>query len=238
MKNNEATIFVFIASIIIGLLIAMNIGFEGKSNFLDVKQYNEAYNARSKLYSDLNNLKEEYYKINSKLEKYENSDEKKYKVLEEIQKEVDYNNLILGKSDVEGQGVTITLDDGIENFGEYTTMAQLVHEGDIAQVINDLKNAGAEAVSVNGRRVVYNNDVLCNGPSIQINGITIIAPFYISAIGNQDVLYDYLTIEQSYIRLLKLGAVKVNIDKEDDLKILAYTGIFNYKYISVSNELK
>ena len=61
MKNNEATIFVFIASIIIGLLIAMNIGFEGKSNFLDVKQYNEAYNERSKLYSELNNLKQQYY---------------------------------------------------------------------------------------------------------------------------------------------------------------------------------
>ncbi len=57
MKNNEATIFVFIASIIVGLLIAMNIGFEGKNNFLDVKQYDEAYNERTKLYSEINNLK-------------------------------------------------------------------------------------------------------------------------------------------------------------------------------------
>ena len=37
MKNNEATIFVFIASIIVGLLIAMNIGFSGKNNFLGCK---------------------------------------------------------------------------------------------------------------------------------------------------------------------------------------------------------
>ena len=88
MKNNEATIFVFIASIIIGLLIAMNIGFEGKNNFLDVKQYDEAYNERTKLYSELNNLKQQYYNANSKLQKYDSGDVKKYKVLEEIQKEV------------------------------------------------------------------------------------------------------------------------------------------------------
>ena len=163
MKNNEATIFVFIASIIIGLLIAMNIGFEGKNNFLDVKQYDEAYNERTKLYSELNNLKEQYYNTNSKLKKYDSGDVKKYEVLEEIQKEVSYNNIILGKSDVEGQGVKITLEDGTNNFDEYPSMAQLIHDADIVKVINDLRNAGAEAISVNGQRIIYDNYGLCAG---------------------------------------------------------------------------
>ena len=163
MKNNEATIFVFIASIIIGLLIAMNIGFEGENNFLDVKQYNEAYNERNKLYSELNNLKEQYYNINSKLQKYDHGDEKKYEVLDEIQKEVNYNNLILGKSDVEGQGVKITLEDGTSNFDEYPSIGQLIHDFDIVQVINDLRSAGAEAISINGQRIIYDNYGLCAG---------------------------------------------------------------------------
>ena len=70
MKNNEATIFVFIASVIIGILISMNIGFKGKINFLDVQQYDQAYNERTKLYSQLNNLKQQYYSTNAKLKKY------------------------------------------------------------------------------------------------------------------------------------------------------------------------
>ena len=161
MKNNEATIFVFIASIIIGLLIAMNIGFEGKSNFLDVKQYNVAYNERSKLYSELNNLKQQYYNISTKFKKYDSGDEKKYKVLEEIQKEVNENNIILGKTDVQGQGVKITLEDGFSTIDEYLSSAQLIHDADIVQVINELRNAGAEAISVNGQRIIYDNYALC-----------------------------------------------------------------------------
>jgi uncharacterized protein YlxW (UPF0749 family) len=236
MKNNEATIFVFIASIIIGLLIAMNIDFERKNDFLDVKQYNEAYNERNKLYSELNNLKEQYYNISSKLEKYDHGDEKKYEVLDEIQKEVSYNNLILGKSDVEGQGVKITLEDGTNNFDEYPGAGQLIHDVDIIQVINDLRSAGAEAISVNGQRIIYDNYGLCAGSNIDLNGIKIVTPFYISAIGNEDVLYNYLTLEQTYIKSLKLREVNINIVKVDNIKILAYTGNFNYKYMSLTNK--
>ena len=227
MKNNEATIFVFFASIIIGVLIAMNIGFGGKNNFLDVKQYDEAYNERTKLYSDLNNLKEEYFNINAKLEKYDNSDVKKYQAT--VQKELTYNNLMLGKSDVEGPGVKITLDDG-----EYTNMFSLVHDSDIVKVINDLRNGGAEAISINGQRIIYDNYGLCYGASIDLNGIKIIPPFYISAIGNEDVLYNYLTIEQTHLTALRGRELKVNVEKQDNMKILSYNGKIPYIYMSLT----
>jgi uncharacterized protein YlxW (UPF0749 family) len=236
MKNNESTIFVFIASIIVGLLIAMNIGFEGKSNFLDVKQYDEAYNERNKLYADINNLKNQYYTTYSKLQKYDHGDEKKYEVLGEIQKEISYNSLLMGTSDVEGQGVKIILEDGESNFGEYLNSSQLIHDLDIVQVINDLKNAGAEAISVNGERIIYDNYGLCAGSNIDLNGIKIVPPFYITAIGNQDVLYNYLTLEQTHIKTLKLREVKVSIVKEDNIKILAYTGKLNYKYMKFADK--
>ena len=232
MKNNEATIFVFIASIIIGLLIAMNIGFEGKNSFLDVTQYDEAYNERTKLYSELNILKEQYYNANLKLKKYNNGDEKKYEVSQEIKKEVSYNNMILGKSDVQGKGVKITLDDA-EN---YLSSSQLIHDSDIVQVINDLRNAGAEAISVNGTRIIYNNYGLCAGSNIDLNGIKIVTPFYISAIGNQDVLFNYL--EQTHITSLKNREVKVKVVKADNIKIMAYNGTIINKYMSLTNKAK
>ncbi|MBZ9635947.1 DUF881 domain-containing protein [Clostridium sp. FP1] len=237
MKNNEATIFVFIASIIIGLLIAMNIGFEGKHNFLDVKQYDLAYNERSKLYSELNNLKQQYFDSTSKLKKYDSGDVKKYKVLEEIQNEVNENNIILGKSDVQGNGIKITLEDGISDINEYSN-AQLIHDRDIVQVINDLRSAGAEAISVNGQRIVYDNYALCNGAPIDLNGVKIVVPFYIDAIGNEDVLYNYVTLESTHIKELKFRQAKINIVKSDDIKILAYTGKYKYLYMDAINKKK
>ncbi|MBU3142269.1 DUF881 domain-containing protein [Clostridium sp. CF012] len=235
MKNNEATIFVFIASIIIGLLIAMNIGFEGKSNFLDVKQYDVAYNERSKLYSELNNLKQQYYNATTKLQKYDSGDVKKYKVLEEIQKEVNENNIILGKTDVQGKGVRIILDDGNNSIDDFSS-AQLIHDSDIVQVLNDLRNAGAEAVSVNGQRIIYDNYGLCWGSFIYLNGVKIVPTFYIDAIGNEDVLYNYLTLEATEIKSLKLRQVKISIVKADDIKILAYTGNYKFNYMGVTNK--
>jgi len=236
MKNNEATIFVFIASIIVGLLIAMNIGFSGKNNFLDVKQYDEAYNERIKLYSELNNLKEQYYNANAKLSKYNQGDEKANEVTKEIKQEISDNNILLGKSDVEGPGVKITLDDGISSFDQYSSMDQLIHDADIVQVINDLRNAGAEAISVNGQRVVYNNYGLCAGSNIDLNGVKIVTPFYITAIGNVDVLYNYLTLEQTHITALKSRDVRVNIAKQNKIKILSYNGEFSYKFMSLTNK--
>ncbi|MGK0468018.1 DUF881 domain-containing protein [Clostridium sp.] len=230
MKNNEATIFVFIASIIIGLLIAMNLGFEGENNFLDVKQFNEAYNERSELYTKLNKLQRQYYNINLKFKNYDNSYDKDSKILEEIQKEVIYNNLILGKSDVEGQGVVITLDDGI--IDEYDPNRTIIHDTDILYVLNDLKSAGAEAIEVNGNRIVYNNNLWCIGSAIKLNGINIVAPFYISAIGNKGVLYNYLTLEYSHVVSLKMREAKVNIVKEDNIKILGYTGKMEYQFMA------
>ena len=144
----------------------------------------------------------------------------------------------MGTSDVEGQGLKITLEDGESSFGEYLNSSQLIHDLDIVQVINDLKNAGAEAISVNGERIIYDNYGLCAGSNIDLNGINlnfykikIVPPFYITAIGNQDVLYNYLTLEQTHMKTLKLREVKVNIVKEENIKILAYTGKFNYKYM-------
>lgn len=236
MKNNEATIFVFIASVILGLLIAMNIGFEGKNNVLDVKQYDKAYTERNKLYSELSSLKEQYYNANLKLQKYNHGDEKKYEILDEIKKEVSYNNLILGKGDVQGQGVKITLADGTSNFGEYPSMEQLIHDFDIVEVINDLRNAGAEAISVNGERVIYDNYGLCVGASIKLNGINIIPPFYISAIGNKDVLYNYLTLEETHTKSLKGREVNISIAKLDNIEILAYTGKFSYEHLKLTNK--
>jgi len=236
MKNNEATIFVFFASIIIGILISMNIGFQGKNNFLDVKQYDEAYNERTKLYSDLNNLKEQYYITNSKLKEYDSGDEKTNEVSAAIKKEVSDNNLIIGNSDVVGQGVNITLEDGTDNFDDATTMSKLIHDADIVQVINDLRNAGAEAISVNGQRVVYNNFALCYGSNIDLNGIKIVTPFYISAIGNKDVMYNYLTLQQTHTALLQGSQVKISIVKATNIKILAYNSKFVYKYMTLTNK--
>ena len=72
MKTNEASVFVFMASVIIGILISLNINFNRDYNrvFLSAQQYQDAYNDRNKLINDISSLEKQYYDYNTKLDKY------------------------------------------------------------------------------------------------------------------------------------------------------------------------
>ena len=113
MKDNEASLFVFIASIIIGILISLNINFNRTYNrvFLTTKQYQDAYNQRNKLRTDISNLQDNYDELYDKLIKFQYGDKNTNNVVQEIKSELDRNKMLLGETDVEGQGILITLKD-------------------------------------------------------------------------------------------------------------------------------
>jgi uncharacterized protein YlxW (UPF0749 family) len=236
MKNNEASIFVFIASIIIGILISMNISFSRINSivFLSAKQYQDAYNTKNKLQNDISDLIDNYKTITKKIEKYQSTDKTQVEVTNELNAELNTYKLELGLVPLHGQGLIITLNDASEQF--FTTPTEyslrIVHNTDIIQVLNDLNCGGAEAVSINGQRITENSEVFCDGPFLKINGNKIAAPFSIYAIGNKDTLYDYMMLDENYIKVLKLREVQVSIEKADDVKLPAFNGS------AVSNYLK
>jgi Uncharacterized protein conserved in bacteria len=228
MKNNEANTFVFIASIIIGILISMNISFSrsNESVFLSAKQYQDAYNYKNKLYNNIVGLVEQYDKYSSKLEKYKNNEQSEEQVASAIEEELSENEIILGKTAVEGQGIKINLNDAgtedVENVFDY--QLRLIHNTDIIQVFNDLRNAGAEAISINGQRVVDSSEVYCSGPFLRVNGVKIAAEFSIYAIGNKEVLYNYMMSNENYLKTLMIRKIRVDVDQSDKIQIPAYTG--------------
>ena len=72
MKNNEATVFVFIASIIMGVLISLNLNVKNQNKYvpLSSKEYQEALNKRNKLYKDISELKHDNTDLKQKINKY------------------------------------------------------------------------------------------------------------------------------------------------------------------------
>ena len=63
-----------------------------------------------------------------------------------------------------------------------------LHDIDVLSVVNELINAGAEAISINDQRWVANTAISCRGNTIDINGERIGAPFVIKAIGLPEYL--------------------------------------------------
>ena len=225
MRNNEANIFVFAACIIIGVLISMNISISAKSSytFLSSVQYQDAYAYKIKLQNEISALRDQYSVDEEKLSEYQKDDANGETVKTEINKELEANNLILGKVAATGEGVVITLNDADSSLFNNTFEDQfkLVHNTDIIQVLNDLKNGGAEAISINDLRIVGSSEVYCSGPFLQVNDVKIAAPFTIKAIGNSQVLYDFMMSDENYLKSMMLRKLTVNINRSGAVQIPA-----------------
>jgi len=241
MKNNEATIFVFAASIIIGILVSLNINFGKKTEriFLDAKQYQDAYNLKVKYQSEIGALRDQYNHYNDKLNKYIYLSKNGEEVLQEVKDEINRNISETGYKDVHGPGIKIYIEDESNNDDESMSagdeyMYRIIHNTDIMYIINDLRAAGAEAIEVNGQRVTDRSEVYCLGSFLGINGIKIATPFTITAIGNKDALKTYMEDPNNFLKSLGLPHRQIffTVEAQDDITIKANEGQPKANYIS------
>jgi uncharacterized protein YlxW (UPF0749 family) len=90
----------------------------------------------------------------------------------------------MGLVAAEGPGVVVTLDDSTHEESPSGNLNDLViHSQDVQAVANGLWAAGAEALAVNGQRVVPTSAVLCVGNTLLINGTVHSPPFRFTALG-------------------------------------------------------
>lgn len=188
---------------------------------------------------------EEYKEIYSKLEKAEEKLEKTRKIAtsnnqedELLKLELEDNNKIQGLTEVKGKGIIINLDDNREiDTGEVVNVSSyLVHEEDLLQIINELFNAGADAISINNQRIVSTTAILCDGNIIRVNGEIISVPITIKAIGYPESLYYALKRPQGYLDIMEKDGVIVKVEKSEDITISKYEGVYSYSYILGGDE--
>lgn len=179
--------------------------------------------------------KEQYDRVYATLENAEKELEKERKVSissddksVEKQKELKDLNMYLGLTEVEGEGITITLRDNTSSL--IASSEDIVHDGDLRAVVNELKNANAEAISINGQRIVPSTPIICVGTVIQVNDEVVGSPFTIKAIGHKENLSN-VTRPGGYLDLLISVGINVEVKKNDNIKINKYNGILTNRYI-------
>lgn len=145
-------------------------------------------------------------------------------------------NKQLGTTEVKGEGVIVKLDDNKKTslnsyLGDPNDL--IVHYTDVIRVVNELKNAGAEAISINEQRLVTTSAIECDGNIIKVNGEKIGAPFTIKAIGLPEVLINVDRFGGYLDNLRETRYLKVSIEKATDKKTITipkYTGILKFQY--------
>lgn len=242
MKKNEASVFIFAAAIIVGILITSTFSFDRKPTriILDSKQYQDKYNYRNTLVSQVDALRNKYLDLLSKTNKFR-SNQSAAIMEKEIQDELNNAKVLTGISDVEGQGIVITVEDGTDKLNgveikNQDDKSKILHNEDMLNMLNELKIAGAEAISINGQRLLSSSEVECEGPFLGINGVQVPSPYNIYVIGNKEKLYDYVNGDSSYFSLLlNVRGISITVNKQDDVKIAGYTGKVPHSNLRVKN---
>ena len=142
------------------------------------------------------------------------------------QEQIKENNILLGLTEVKGQGIKITLTDNKASSNDLMSMvnpsSRIVHNNDLLEIVNALKNADAEAISINGQRIVSTTAITCEGTVIKVNGQKISSPFEIKAIGSQALFSGSLTMPGGYLEIMENDGVLVDIEYLDEVIIEKY----------------
>ena len=174
-------------------------------------------------YDETETKLEETQKLLNEYKSGEKNSEQSKKLLEEELKDV---NMELGKTDVEGEGITITLKNA-----DSTDVS--ISADDLLVIVNSLKLAGAEAISINDQRIINTTDIVyINNSFIKVNQQRILNPYIIKAIGNQSYLEAGLVGTGGHVEDLKKLGHEVVIEKSNKISINKYDGEMEVKYMN------
>jgi uncharacterized protein YlxW (UPF0749 family) len=237
-QANSWVVPVSVLTLILGAMISMawmsDQNRRSRINNLDADQ-------RARLQAGTIDLQEEYLKLrnqvgtlleeNTKLQDAIADQSKQGKVLNEGLQEA---KLLAGLTEVEGPGVTVTLRDSESNSLEISPSNKVIHDQDVLLVVNELWAAGAEAITVNGHRVVGSTSFRCVGPVIHVDGIPIASPIVIRAIGDSKTLMGAMKMPFGVLHELRsMDEAMVQVDSVTKHQFPAYTGSTAKRFLTV-----
>jgi len=136
-----------------------------------------------------------------------------------------------GLEPVSGTGVVVTIDDSkITPIAGDNQNLYIIHDDDLLRVINELRAAGAEALSINGQRLIATSEIRCAGPTLSVNNVRSAPPYEIRAIGEKDTLERALKMRGGVAETLKVWGIQLDIRRSDDVVVPAYKGSVQYNY--------
>lgn len=192
---------------------------------LELASWREKYDA----------LNERYNEVSAKMEEYKNEMVSDVETAQLLQSELQQLNETLGKTDVEGEGIVIQLiDKQGEPLGDFASVDSISAEN-LLIIVNQLFAAGAEAISINGHRIITTSVIVDIGniEFIKVNGKRIPDNTYvINAIGNKDYLRSAVLGKGGHVDELKELGHETNVEDSNRVLIERYQDEITSKYIN------
>ena len=228
MKKGKITVVITIAIACFALMTIMFMQFkvvnETDITSIETMREEELRTELANWKEKYNEAEEQYEEKNAKIEEYKQNEQSTEESSKLVEQELEQVKQYLGKTDVQGQGITVTLYD--KSSENYSITAE-----DLLVIVDYLKSAGAEAISINGERIINTSDIVyVNNSIIYVNQQRILAPYEIKAIGDSTKLESTLLGNGGYVEELKNYGFDIDITK-GKVSIPKYSKDITHKYI-------
>jgi len=232
-KNNIAVISIGIVCLLMAFLVTMQIKSVIYNHAVTTEESLRVEDLLVQLNSERaknENMSEIITSLKSDLQSFKDEAAENGEYSKTILNQLDKAEILAGLVDVEGTGVTITVKDSTVKNTIGDANAYVIHDSDLLLIINELCDAGAEAISINGERVVSTTEIRCAGATVSVNNSRYAQPFVINAIGDPVNLENALLMRGGVYDTLSTWGLEINIKKVSNVQVPAYIGSLNYKY--------
>ncbi|MDQ4054106.1 MAG: DUF881 domain-containing protein [Actinomycetota bacterium] len=159
-----------------------------------------------------------------------------------LERELDRISGPAGLEPVAGPGVTVTLSDAPEDVAdkvldqdEIDPNRLIVHQQDLQAVVNAMWQGGAEAMTLQGQRIVSTTGIKCEGNAVLIQGVPYPQPYVVEAIGSPAAIQTAIESDEDVSAYRNDAdnpsiAVGWSLDTEDRIEAPAYDGLLDLSY--------
>ncbi len=225
--NKTLYVSITLVSLIMGLMIALQFRTAGRVDS------GVPYDRVQLLTTELKQLEKEYANLLIEASDLEEKVAKAEKGRPEASQAV-FDELIkvrqlAGMTKLEGPGVEVDLAP-IRREPEQGDNLFTVRDEDLLRVVNELRASGAEALAINGQRIISTSEIRLAGSFIDINLTRISPPYSVLAIGSADQLESGLLIKGGLVDTMRDWGVSVTVTKKPSLVIPAYNHRIHLEY--------
>lgn len=175
---------------------------------------------------------QELAELEERMEKIEKEKADEDFFLKGLVSDLEKYKMASGVIDVSGPGVIITVDDPVptDELSDGHSVIMVRYEL-LLMMVNRLKDAGTEAISINGQRIISTTEISLAGDNVNINTVPTAAPYIIKAIGNPNTIESTLNIRFGIVEQMKTYyGIRVTIKKEEQIVVPRYSGIIKFRY--------
>lgn len=225
LSSKHAKIMVMIVAAILGFMLATQIKTTERQKTINVQRAEELTERLRIVEQQRDDLAKEIERLQA------NSSD------DALETEVERLKEFAGEVPLEGKGIQLILDDSkvTAQVGENPNL-YIIHDDDLLRVINELRAAGAEAISINGERLVSTSEIRCAGPTLSVNNNRSAPPYVILAIGNPSNLASALKLRGGVLDTFKFWGIQAELTMPDVVKIPAFKGRRTFEYAQTAEE--